>query len=59
MTLDDFAKEETQRVARFLAFWREANAAAPEAFPMSMPPGEWDETLQMWDGLPFDTEELN
>ena len=57
MTLDEFINEEAQRVARFRDAWREANAIAPAAFPLTMPPGEWDEALAMWDGLPFDAEE--
>lgn len=60
MTLDDFIKEQRQRLADFENHWYkmhhtpgnhpdDPNITNKEAYKLSMDPGEWDEQFHIFD----------
>lgn len=50
-TLDEFMKEERERLVAFEAHWRACHAVAPNAYPLSMDDGNeglWFESLSTY-----------
>ena len=51
VTLDDWLKEEHQRIENFAAMWKLENTSNPENWPNELEPGEWDEQLRAYESM--------
>ena len=46
-TLDEFVARAKSEVDKFAEEWRKGRETDPEHWPMSLPPGDWDEQFRM------------
>lgn len=49
MTFDEFLKDDLERRALFIRWWRMKHEETPDHFPMDLSSGEWDEQLWSFD----------
>ncbi len=55
--LDQFITDESLRLAAFVMWWRQQHAINPQAFPLQLEPGLWDEALETFDPQQLETRE--
>jgi len=48
MNLEQYRQDLLSEAEQFINWWHEQNQKDPEAFPMDMPAGEWDEQFRAW-----------
>ncbi|WP_166256305.1 hypothetical protein [Marinobacter salicampi] len=48
MTLEEYRHDLLSEAERFINWWSEQHLQDPDAFPMDMPDGEWDEQFRAW-----------
>lgn len=48
--LNDWITSEKAHLDEFFKWWINSQAIHPEDYPMSMPPGKWDEQYRGWCG---------
>jgi len=46
---DQFITDEGLQLAGFVMWWRQQHTIIPQAFPLRLEPGLWDESLQTFD----------
>lgn len=50
ITLEVWAKEEAERLATFVAEWKEKAMDEPKQYPSTLAPGNWDEQYLTFNG---------
>ena len=50
ITLDAWAKKEAERLAKFVAEWKENAKTEPKRYPAKLLPGDWDEQFAIHNG---------
>lgn len=48
MNLEQYRQDLLSEAEKFINWWHQQNQKDPEAFPMEMPAGEWDEQFRAW-----------
>jgi endo-alpha-1,4-polygalactosaminidase (GH114 family) len=57
ISLGEFGNEILSSAERFKTYWKKNHEENPDAFPLEMDPGKWDEQYDAWRELPHEQQD--